>query len=175
VVASAVTLHHRFKGIEWHKLLAITAAGCVALDIFLSTRYLQLTSEALAKVPTLVDSNTLSTAMGVQQQFNAAYGFWASSTLDIILKALSWISVAALIVAAITPKIVIDYNPKSLMLEERVVPPTPQEEVTPVRPSPNKLISPRIPKTTKFCRYCGVKIPRTSKYCEECGHNVEPM
>lgn len=170
VLASAATLHSHSRKTA-HILLAATAAGVVALDMFVNGMYNSLTSEALTKLPSIIDSHTLKTAMDVQSQFNAAYGFWATAKIDPIAKVISWSSLLALTVAAITARITIDYVP--------IGPPTPKIATLPEMKPPSSPTDNGMPLThpssTKFCRYCGAKVPRVSTFCEECGRNIRTI
>jgi hypothetical protein len=87
------------------KRLVIAAPVVGALDIFLTMRYSQLTSEALIQLPTLGYSGSLTIVIDVQQKFGTA-----SPHLDMLMKIYSIIGLGVLIVAALTPKIVIDHH-----------------------------------------------------------------
>jgi predicted ferric reductase len=106
VFASAVTL--RSRRIHWHKLLVIAAPVVGALDILLTMRYSQLTSEALIQLPTLGYSGSLAIIMDVQQKFGIP-----SPHLNMLIDIDSVIGLGLLVLAALTPKIVNEHKPSS--------------------------------------------------------------
>jgi hypothetical protein len=83
----------------------IAAPVVLALDNFLTMRYSQLTEEAMIQLPTLGYSGSLTIVMDVQQKFGIP-----SPHLDMLIEIYSIIGLGVLIVAALTPKIVIDHN-----------------------------------------------------------------
>ena len=166
VIASALTLRS-FAGKEIHTGTTMTASVFGVVEIPISAYYTMVTDEALKRLPTLVDSHVLEIAMRVQQEFDAANGFWGSPLEQAITKLLGFVGVAVIVGAAFTSTSVRVWQPETALPAVQ-----PQKEpassTAVTQTGTNQLEVPRI----KFCRYCGVKIPRESKFCEECGNSL---
>lgn len=147
-----------------HLVSLVGALSSFFAEWVIASYYIYLTDQAMKNLPSLLTPDVLNDALQVQQQFEAAYGFWDSSAYSAVRIVLVIVTLGSFVVASFTSRPTL-WNPN---ISERVAIPTPPRP--PQLGSSGKLRSAGV--ETKFCRYCGAKIPRTSKFCEECGKNL---
>jgi hypothetical protein len=164
-IASVATLHS-LKTKTHRRILGGTTVLSFVYFGFLYY-YAYLTDQAMAKLPFLVSSSVVQNAMSVQQQFNAAYGFWESSLYYAIRTILIVVVAASFIGTVLTSKTTTTWTPTALVQEQMPATTSKAEAGSSESDVGSPTLSP-----TKFCRYCGAKILRESKFCEECGKNL---
>jgi hypothetical protein len=160
-IAAIVTLSSRRTIL--HTTAVVEGLALVVMDVVASSYHKYLISQAMTKLPQLMSSAQLSKALGVQQRFDAAYGFWGSPAHYAILTILFMTAAAMFVGAVVTTGNARIWRPIAPAPIE--IPETSSRTVIQENEErPRTATSP-----TKFCRYCGAKIPRQSKFCEECG------
>jgi hypothetical protein len=157
-VVAGITLHSSSKK-KLHRGVLILAFVFGLLTLATRYYYNSLTAEALAALPTVLDQGTLSAYAAVEQQFQAAYGFWGAPA-DSLVGIMLILSVASLGAASATtrPRVVWTRDESN---QQASVVETAREATAP------DTISKR-----KYCRYCGAGILKASKFCEECGKSL---
>jgi hypothetical protein len=157
-ILAGITLHSYSKK-KLHRGVLILAFVLGLLTIATRYYYNSLTAEALAALPTLLDQGTLSAYAAVEQQFQAAYGFWGAQA-DFYAGIMVILSVACLGAASATTRPRLVWTRGESNQES-----TANETI-------RKATAPDTISKRKYCRYCGAKIPRGSKFCEECGSEL---
>jgi hypothetical protein len=164
-IASVATLHSLKTKV--HRWLLGGTVVLFFVYVAFTYYYVYLTDEAMAKLPFLISSSTLQNAISVQQQFNAAYGFWESPLYYAVRIVLIVVVAATFLGAVLTCKTATTWTPTALAQKEASATTSEIE----LEQSDVEAESPAM-LPTKFCRYCGAKIPRQSRFCEECGKNL---
>lgn len=75
---SAVALLRSIKDRNTHGAAIVGAIATFTIGMITKLCYISATNAALTRLPTLVDAQTLDTARQVEEQFQAAYGFWGT-------------------------------------------------------------------------------------------------
>jgi hypothetical protein len=165
MLVSAATVHSLRKSL--HFAAVVLGPVVMIADMVAKAHYNSLTDQALARLPSLVDSYSLRLAYAAQNRFDAAYGFWAApaQTLNGLL---SLIGLVFLIVAIFTFKVASTWIPSEAQVPQPAVEPEPAHTTIPGKIETRQVASIEL----KFCRYCGARILRTSKFCEECGKRL---
>jgi hypothetical protein len=163
VIISVVSLHS-ISNKHLHLYTVILAPIFLIIDMGLNGYYNMVTQDALAKLPTLIDSGTWHIASEVDQKFATANGFWGSPTQHGIVTILSFLAVAILVIAIFTTKVSSEWLPPKPVVSTPIA--------VPLQPAPAPVLGDTQRRATKFCRYCGAKILRDSKFCEECGKRL---
>jgi hypothetical protein len=169
-IVAVVTLHSMRKTL--HLIGAFGAPAAAFASLTMQVYCSVATGEALTRLPDMVCSDypqpqcsrMIEVAAQVENQFNAAAGFWGSAEYQSANTLLTVTCLALLIGAALTTRVVSVWQPSYLPVSSMPV----AEAIRPTIGAP--LVAATIPR--KFCQFCGLAIVHDSKYCEECGKRL---
>jgi len=161
----AVGSLHSIKDKNTHGAAIVGTVATFIIGMITQWYYISATDVALTRLPSMVDSDVLTTARQVQEEFQRRYGFWGTPAPDAVNILCSLAGLGLFMAALITTEHFTVWQPTPTDLFR---PPAPAPEERPVIEPPAVVSA----MPTKFCRFCGATIIRDSMFCEECGRKL---